>query len=85
MRCLIVLPAPLVRLLAAVMLAATERTAEISPIRVARVRQKANAAMTAVNGTACQIRTIAQDSIERQLILTNKRVGAVVLVPIRTK
>jgi hypothetical protein len=71
--------------LAAVVLSATERAAEISPIRVARMRQKAYSAMTAVNRTACQIRTIAQDSIERQLILTNKRVGAVVLVPIRTK
>jgi hypothetical protein len=28
---------------------------------------------------------IAQNGIERQLILTNKRVGAVGLMPIRTK
>lgn len=85
MQCLIVPPAPLVRLLTAMMLAATERAAEIAPICVARIRQKANATMAAENGTPCQIRTLSQDGIERQLILTNKRVDAVVLVPIRTK
>jgi hypothetical protein len=91
----LLIPAPLIRLvvplappiglLAAVVLSATERAAEISPICVSRMRQKANPAMAALNRTACQIRTIAQHSIERQLILTNKRVGAVVLVPIWTK
>ena len=63
---LVVPPAPLVGLLAAVVLTATERAAEISPIRVSRMRQKADSAMAAVNRTACQIRTIAQDSIQRQ-------------------
>jgi hypothetical protein len=38
-----------------------------------------------VGRTACQIRTIAQDGIERDLILTNKRTSAIVLVPIRVK
>lgn len=74
-----------VSLLTPVVLAATELAAEILPASVARVRQEANATLAAVNRTACQIRTIAQDDIERQLILTNKRVGAVVLVPIRAK
>jgi hypothetical protein len=82
---LVVLLAPRIGLLAAVVLSATERAAEIAPLRVSRMRQKANPAMAALNRTACQIRPIAQHSIERQLILTNKRVGAVVLVPIRTK
>ena len=41
--------------------------------------------MAAVDRTACQTRMIAQDGIERQLILTNKRTGAVVLMPIRAK
>ena len=85
MGCLIIPLAPLVGSLAAVVLAATELAAEIPPIGVSRMRQKANATLAAVNRTACQIRTIAQDGIERQLILTNKRVGAVVLVPIRAK
>jgi hypothetical protein len=64
---------------------ATELTAEISPIRVSWMRQKANATMAAVDRTAFQIGTIAQDGAERQLILTNKRVDAVVLMPIRAK
>jgi len=82
---LVVSLAPLIRLPAAMMFTATEWAAKISPIRIPWMCQKADSAMTAVNRAACQIRTIAQDSIERQLILTNKWVGAVVLVPIRTK
>ncbi len=85
MGCLIVPFASLLGLLATVVLAATEGAAEIAPVGIARVRQEANATLAAVHRTACQIRTIAQDGIERQLILTNKRVGAVVLVPIRAK
>ena len=81
----IVLLAPLVGLLAAMVLTATERTAEIPPIRIPRMRQKANSTMAAVDRTACQTGMIAQDGIERQLILTNKRTGAVVLMPIRAK
>jgi hypothetical protein len=80
-----VLLAPLVGLLAAAVLTATERTVEIAPIRVPRMRQKANSTVAAVGRTACQIRTIAQDGIERDLILTNKRTSAIVLVPIRVK
>lgn len=68
-----------------VVLTATKRTAEISPIGVSRMRQKPYSAMAAVNRTACQIRMIAQDCFHCHLILTNKRVDAVVLVPIRTK
>jgi len=41
--------------------------------------------VAAADRTACQTGTIAQDRIERQLILTNKRASAVVLMPIRTK
>ena len=82
---LVVPPAPLIGLLAAVVRSATERTAKISPIRVSRMCQKPYSAMTAVNRTACQIRMIAQHSTERLLILTNKWVGAVGLVPIWTK
>jgi len=77
--------APLVGLLATVVLTATERTAEIPPICVPRMRQKANSTVAAVDRTACQIETIAQDGIERELILTNKRTSAIVLMPIRAK
>ena len=81
----IVLLAPLVGLLATMVLTATKRTAEIPPIRVPRMRQEANPTMAAVDRTACQTGTIAQDGIQRELILTNKRTGAVVLMPILAK
>lgn len=41
--------------------------------------------MAAVDRTASQTGIIAQDRIERSLILTNKRASAVVLMPIRAK
>jgi len=80
-----VLLAPLVGLLATTVLTATERTVEIPTIRVPRMRQKANSTVAAVDRTACQTGTIAQDGIERDLILTNKRTSAIVLMPIRPK
>jgi hypothetical protein len=81
----IVLPAPRVGLLAAVVLPATEGAAEILAFGIAWMRQKANAAAATDNRTTCQTGMIAQEGIERQLILTNKRVGAVGLMPIGTK
>jgi hypothetical protein len=80
-----VLFAPLVGLLATMVLTTTELAAEISAIRIPRMGQKANSTMAAVDRAACQMGMIAQNGIERQLILTNKRVGAVGLMPIRTK
>jgi hypothetical protein len=77
--------APLVRLLPPPVLAASERTVKISSMRVPRVRQKANPTMAAVHRTACQTGMIAQDRIERRVILTNKRTRAIVLMPIRAK
>jgi len=49
------------------------------------MREEANPAMAAVDRTACQTGMIAQDGIQRELILTNKRISAVVPVPIRPK
>jgi hypothetical protein len=66
-------------------LTATEWATEIPPIRVARMREETNPTMAAVDRTACQTGTIAQDGIQRELILTNKRGGAVVPMPIRAK
>jgi hypothetical protein len=80
LECLIVLLA-----LPAVVLTAAEGAAEIPPPGIAWMRQKANAAVATVNRTVCQTGMIAQEGIERQLILTNKRVGAVGLMPIGTK
>ena len=67
------------------MLTAPEWTVEIPPMRVPRVCQEANGTVTAVDRTACQTAIIAQDRIERSLILTNKRTSAIVLMPIRAK
>ena len=77
--------APLVSLVATMVLTAPKLAAEISAMGVAWMGQKANPAVATVDRTACQMGMIAQHGIERQLILTNKRVGAVGLMPIRTK
>lgn len=66
-------------------LAATQRTADILPIRISRMREEANPTVAAVDRTASQTGMIAQDGIQRKLILTNKRINAVVLMPIRAK
>jgi hypothetical protein len=81
----IVLLAPLVRLLAATVLTASERAVEILPIGVPRMGQEANGAVPAVDRAACQTRTSTQDRIERGLILTNKRTSTIVLMPVRAK
>ncbi len=68
-----------------VVLPAAKGAAEIPAVRIARMRQESNPAVTAAYGAGLQIETIAQNGIQRQLILPNKRVGAVVLVPILAK
>lgn len=82
---LIVPSAPLIGELATIVLPAAERAAEILPARVARMSKEANPAVAAVYRAVLQIRTIAQDGIQRELILTNKRMSAVGLVPILAK
>jgi hypothetical protein len=74
--------APRVGPFVAMALAATEFTAKIFPIRIPRMREEANPTTAAPDRTACQTRMLAQDGIQRQLILTNKRTDAVVLMPI---
>ena len=82
---LIVLPATRVAALATMVLSTTERAAEIPSTCIPRMCEEANPAVAAVNRTRFQIGTIAQDGIQRELILTNKRKGAIVLVPIFAK
>lgn len=82
---LIVLPAPRVAALATMVLSTTKRAAEILSTRIPRMREEANSTAATGNRTLFQTRTIAQDGIERELILTNKRTGAIVLVPIFAK
>ena len=66
-------------------LAATELAAKVLPIRIPRMREETNPTTAAGERTACQTGMLAQDGIQRQLILTNKRKGAVVLMPIPAK
>lgn len=66
-------------------LSTTKGTAEIPTTRIAGMRTEANPAVAAAHGAALQISTIPQGRIQRQLILTNKRTGAVVLMPILAK
>ncbi len=66
-------------------LSTTKGTAEIPTTRIAGMRTEANPAVAAAHGAALQIRTIPQGCLQRQLILTNKRTGAVVLMPILAK
>jgi len=66
-------------------LTATELAAKVSPIRIPRMRQEANSTVAAGHRAACQTGVIAQDGIQRDLILTNKRTNAIVLMPIRAK
>ena len=47
--------------------------------------QEANFTVAAVDRTACQTGMIAQDGIQREMILTNKRIDVVVLMPILAK
>ena len=77
--------APLVATLPAAVRSAAKGTAEILPVLVAGMCEEANPAVAAVYRAALKTRTNAQGGIQRALILTNKRTGAVVLVPILAK
>ena len=81
----IVLSAPLIGPLAMMVPPAAKWTAEIAAARVAGMSEEAYAAVATPHRAVLQIRTIPQDGIQQELILTNKRTGAVVLVPILAK
>ncbi len=81
----IVLSAPLIGPLATMMLPAAKRTAEIPAARVARMSEEAYAAVATPHRAGLQIGTIPQDGIQCELILTDKRISTLVLVPILRK
>ena len=78
---LIVLLTPCVGQFATLVLTASELTVKILPTGIPRMRQEADSATVATDRTACQIRMLAQNGIQRQLILTNKRKDAVLPMP----
>ena len=77
--------APLVGRLPTMLPPATERTTQLPPACVAGMRQKADAAVDAVSNAFLKLGMGLQDRVERGLILPNKRLGAIILVPICLK
>jgi len=81
----IVRRATLVGTLPAVVFSAAERTPQVPPPGVARMREKPNPAVRAVGHATPKRGMRLQDRVQRGLVVPNKRSGAVVLVPIRAK
>jgi len=75
----------LLRRLPAMVLSAAERTTQILAPGVPGMGQKANAAMTAGNGAAVPLGMGRKGSVQRDQILPDQRLGAVLLMPIRLK
>jgi len=73
--------APRVGQFATMEFTATEFAAKIFPTRIPRMRQEADPTTATTDRTACQTRMLAQNGIQRQLILTNKRTDAVLPTP----
>ena len=71
--------------LSAVVLPAAERTTQIPPPGVARMREKPNPAVRAVGHATPKRGMRFQNRVQRGLVVPNKRPGAVVLMPIRAK
>lgn len=77
--------AAVARTLPAMVLSATERTTQVEATRAARMRQKANPAVRAADGATPQFGMGLQNRVQSGLILTDKRVGAIVLMPVIAK
>lgn len=76
---------PLAGTPSAMMLPTAERATQILPTCVAGVSQKTNATVPAVRHAAAQFGMRLHHRVQRGLILTDKRIRAVVLMPIRAK
>lgn len=81
----IVRDTPLTGLLSAMVLLTAKWTTQVPSTGVPGVRQKANPAVPAVNGTVLKLQMGSQNRVQRRLILPDKRFGPVVLVPILAK
>jgi hypothetical protein len=71
--------------LSAMVLPAAERTTQLPATCVAGVREKANPTLNAADDAPLKVGTGLQDRVQRGLILPDKRLGAIVLMPIRLK
>jgi hypothetical protein len=75
----------LVGTLLAMLLPTAERTTKIRTTCVARMSEKANPAVNAVSHATLELGMGLQDRVQRDLILPHKRLGSIVLMPIRAK
>lgn len=76
---------PLAGTLFPMVLPAAERATQIQTTCVPRMSEKPNPAVNTESQTAVQLGIGLQDRVQRGLILADKRVGAIVLVPIIAK
>jgi|GEM_PF-3549423 len=81
----IVRRAPLAGALPAMVLSATERTTQVPPPRVPGMREKPYPAVPTVRYATQKLGMGPQRSVQRRLIVPNKRPGAILLMPIRAK
>lgn len=84
-RRLVIGRAALVATLLAMMFSAAERTAQIPAAGTAGMRQKADPTLNAESHAVLQPRMRPQDRVQRDLILPDKRPGAIRLMPILSK
>jgi len=64
---------------------AAEGTTQVPPTCVSRMREKANPAVRAVRYAPLKLGMRLQDRVQHDLILPDKRPGAIELMPIRAK
>lgn len=83
--CLVVRRAPLVGTLPTMVISAAEGATQIHSPCIAGIREKSNPAVNAVGQATLQLRMGLDNRVQRDLILPHKRLGAIVLVPIRAK
>ncbi|MEI7901883.1 MAG: hypothetical protein WCK89_16640 [bacterium] len=79
---LIVGGTPLARSLAPMVLSAAERTTQVLAAGVPRVREKANSATSAGADASLQWGMRLDGGVQRDQVLLNQRLGAIVLMPI---
>lgn len=72
-------------MLSAMVLTTAERATQVPATGASRMHQKTNPALNAARRAIPQRRMRLQDRVQRGLVLLNKRAGAVIPVPIRTK
>lgn len=63
----------------------TEWTTQVLSAGVAAIGQEPNSAVHAVHRTVAQLRMQLQDGVQFRLIVTNKRMSAIILVPVGPK